>query len=733
MAHTDDTATATNIATADDSSAPTATADDVAERARAHTIINANRTKRDSDRSYKSEWKNYCAWVSEHRAHNVLPGGPKYLTRENADLYFSKQVVNRLVNPETARRVVSSLQRFADDIEYVDGQEIFTVESVTVKRALEAHKRLYIERKLGHVEDPHANLPTDVLSEEECVKALRLAATGRNWKDLMLCWSTCEQTFLRTDSMRKLSLCHLKCNHTHAPSCVKDYNYGAGYGFVDGFMMTYILDQFFHKTKDKKKRVVGAWRHKDFIRCSIGNLATNLFVRLFADSEINFYQAPLGKARPMWWDYKLIVEWKNEKAAYEAFKDLLGAAGLSWAKVSHLRKQGMEAGSFRGELESNQLGTMSKHKTEKIAVYETELLPPVLRVMAGFRQKSCYFVPRTRVFPREELLHHHFPNGVVQQNEREAATFLIFPRMRHWRTQMCSPQGDKSEAAANFLNVTLEFLAITMIQDGIYWLKDFPDHEATRLLLHVMPPWYPGWASQARDQCRELTAQHDVQSMQARGDAQGAVRLLLQQSLTELKNTITAQIDAVNSQISKQNGTLEAVILQQTTQISALEASLVQQRVPVAADEPATIAPLLLQLTLPPPPAEVTVHTRTVNETLRNIPRIPALPPELPQTMARLLEEHQAMSLNSFQFSSRFGWSTSLKIGFSRRQFLYSKIMGKAIQQTGGRGPTNRNALRNAAEALDVERNAMTVPQFLVHLKKNDPKTKSRQKRKCST
>jgi hypothetical protein len=130
-----------------------------------------------NDRSYDAEWKNYCAWFAEHRADNVLPEGPKYLTRENFYLYFSEKVVNHIVNPDSAHRVVSSPQRFANDIEYVDGQESFTVDSVSVKKALEAHKWLYKERMLLHVEDPHANLPTDVLSEDDCKKALQLAAT----------------------------------------------------------------------------------------------------------------------------------------------------------------------------------------------------------------------------------------------------------------------------------------------------------------------------------------------------------------------------------------------------------------------------------------------------------------------------------------------------------------------------------------------------------------------------
>ena len=182
-------------------------------------------------------------------------------TRENTNLYFIQRVVNCLITADSARQVVSSLQRYADDAEFVDGHKMFTVDSVTVRKALEAHKRFYKERILRQVEDPHA----------KCVKALQVAAPMRNWKDMMLCWATCEQTYLRNDLMRKLHLCHMKCNHTHAPSCLKDNNYGAGCGFADGFMMSYILDQFVHKTRGKPSGLLepGATRIFFAARCAI--------------------------------------------------------------------------------------------------------------------------------------------------------------------------------------------------------------------------------------------------------------------------------------------------------------------------------------------------------------------------------------------------------------------------------------------------------------------------------
>jgi Centromere DNA-binding protein complex CBF3 subunit, domain 2 len=399
-----------------------ATAATVAELARENTANNTERSRRVNDRTYVLEWRRYRAWVTLLRRNGVIPEGPKYLTREIVDLYFSSEVVNRQVCPSTAGRVVAALQRFAEDEEYIDGGEVFVVkQSDIVKKALETHTRLYVQRIMNTPEDPHADLPTNVLSEEDCLKILRLAVSCANWKDMTLTWTTCTQTFLRNDSMRKLHMRHLRCNSTHGPACGRDdtNNFGAGWGFADHEMITYVLDKYVHKCRSTKKQEVGAWRHKNFLNCSVGMLAMNLFVRLYADAEINFFGARVGEETPMWWDRPLIVEWSGDSSAYDAFETLLDNAGLEWAKVTHLRKLGIEQASALGGLASNQTSTMSKHKTEKgkMAVYETEIARPVCSVMAGFTKEGCYFVARSRLFPHERLRQLIFPNGLVPSDQ----------------------------------------------------------------------------------------------------------------------------------------------------------------------------------------------------------------------------------------------------------------------------------------------------------------------------
>jgi len=304
---------------------------DVAEQARVNTLNNSQRSRRANDSTYVREWRNYRAWVTLKRAQNLIPYGLKYITRENIDLYFSEVVAHRRINPDSARRVVSSLQRYADDEEYCDGSETFRIESPSVKRALETHSSDFHKRQQLVAEDPHNNLPTDILSEETEIRMLSFAAESANWKDMMLCWTACEQMHLRNHSVRKFALPHLRFGATHGPNKRQenpdDDNYGAGWGMTDFGMMSYILDKHVHKTRDRRKRVTGAWHHRHHPRCSSGNLAMNLFCRLYSDYDLNFYSAePLDdnapadapEPVPMWWERKLIVEWSNEKAVHNA-------------------------------------------------------------------------------------------------------------------------------------------------------------------------------------------------------------------------------------------------------------------------------------------------------------------------------------------------------------------------------------------------------------------------------
>jgi len=525
----------------------------VSELARAHTEFNAARAQTPLDRSYRVEINRYKVWVIQQRQLHTIPNGPKFLTRSNVDLYFSTSIANRgEISAESARRAVCSLQKFADQTEYC-GLEKFVIENEAVKRGLATQKHLCAQRireqSIG--KDPHDNLPTNMLTELEIDKVLRVAVGKRNYKDMLLCWTNCLQTFHRNTSMLILDLGHIKCNGTHGPNpgSIDDDNGGLGYGYQEKYMMSYILDKGLHKDRHTKKRVTGAWRHKNFLHCSTGNLAFNLMVRFFSANErqINFLHPP-NEPEPMWWHIKLINEWSSTQSAYDAFEELLSEADLSWEKTTHLRKLGMEYGSSRGELETNKLSTMSKHKNGKgkVADYETELYRAVLMVMAGFLQ-GFYWMPRSRLFPFNLLRQHfNFPT------EYACYVFLanhLFPQRPRWVQERESEFGDKSTAAANFLYETLPYLAMVIVQDGIYWIHDFPNHEITRLLLHAMPPWYPQWAAGARAECERMTLNRQDNQVNHLNDAAKAAFVSLQRNQEAFRAEIR-RFEAVRAQES---------------------------------------------------------------------------------------------------------------------------------------------------------------------------------------
>jgi hypothetical protein len=112
-----------------------------------------------ADKTYQLEWRRYREFIDRERKDKRIPEAEFYLTRENVDVYFG-EIVNKLtVVPDSARRVVSSLQWYSDNLEHPIKK--FVVESDAVKAALKAQKlhRIAIEAK--KIRDPHGKLPTD--------------------------------------------------------------------------------------------------------------------------------------------------------------------------------------------------------------------------------------------------------------------------------------------------------------------------------------------------------------------------------------------------------------------------------------------------------------------------------------------------------------------------------------------------------------------------------------------
>lgn len=88
--------------------------------------------------------------------------------------------------------------------------------------------------------------------------------------------------------------------------------------------------------------------------------------------------------------------------------------------------------------------------------------------MAGFLKSSAYFIPRTKL---------RLPHTIEWYEKK------LLPQLPTWRREIKSRHGDKSQCAKKFLNELIPFFIKVVIQDGIYFVRDFPNHPFSKLLV----------------------------------------------------------------------------------------------------------------------------------------------------------------------------------------------------------------------------------------------------------
>jgi hypothetical protein len=688
--------------------------DELVEQTRAHATTNAQNSKIEPDITYKREWKYYKEWVSAEISAGRMQNSPQFLSRARVDLYFHSMVVNRPLCPNSARRIVSSLQWYADNEEFIDGTSRFIVDSVAAQNALRLQNGKFLERLTEHHVDPHKNLPNDMLTPSNIERLLRCALESKNWRDLTFSWNLCEHTFLRADSSRKLEFGDLFIDKTHGP-CENGPN---------ASFLTFILRKKKHKERADSIRVVGAWRHKNFLRCATGMTAMNLLVRLHNHIELHFYRAR-GNARPRWQECRLIVGWEmgkhGEKSHSSAYEALYKKCNVSWAKVTHLRKLGMEHASTQGMTEE-ELGTLSKHITRKIARYETELYPPILKIMAGFKKEQDYFVPRTML---------DLPAGLTD----EALVSLFWPRIHHWReSQADTLLGDNPDpkcAAHNFLWEVLPFLARVIFQDGIFWIQEFPNHEASRLLLHVLPDWYPSWAEEARIKVDELLKNRETSMIERMNQASQAsfhaVQTSVQETRVEVIEHVNFRIDRLENKSNERHDRLERKVDMLIGHVANSNKSDNQTITQLTHHKENPIA----RVSLSPNNAdnnEVPRVMTTESPTSPELFLIPPVPKNFPESMVHLLQQHDTYDLGQYAHSDKRHWPKSIQMSFSRRLYLYQRIHDCASRMRNSQETFDEKLLR-AARQLDELRGGLSLTKYMSELKQQDPTVKSRKKR----
>jgi hypothetical protein len=738
------------------------------------------------DTTYKYEINKYKKWVDEQR---LIRHG-KYVTRDNIDLYFTEVQKDRLVNGNTGRRVVSALQAYATDVEYAGTADGFCVESNTVKQMLAVQKRQKTQNELDTAKDYHVKLSVKNLTYMEKGKIVRYVLENNKiyWSDFTTTWNACNQMFCRVDTMKKLKINDIYIDNNHSVGSIKQDN---EYTF-DHEMITLILRPHIHKERSSVTHVIGAYRHRDPYMCFTGCIAMNLFV-LLNTAKFNFYDEDYNidnnirteKGRctnrnyvePSWSKTPLIRKWNSDKAVRANYTQALKANNVEWEKVTHLRKSGIEAAAAAG-LDAQSIGTMSKHQTERGSSkmnnsYYTELFPPVLLWASGYDKDDIhsYNNPRTRLVIPDDY------------------SSTIFPDIAQWRTEQQSDRGDNRECARHFLESVIPFLVMVIIQDGIYWVKDYPNSEASRLLISMIPGTYTNWARDAR---KKISSQvKDVEQVQVdnlNATAQRAFNLMVstqeqhtqqsfqqhQRVLIVLEQTQQQQQQILVQQQQQQQHLLQQQqllqqVLQQQQQIQQgqqqgqekllRQQELLQQILQLQQQQDVNnnnienndnnindnnnnvdannvieveieaVAPIYQ----PPPPRQINMNydmivpivLPNINDVLRGDPTTPYIPPQLPKTLHDLVLQHYEYRLLTYVHESKKHWPRSIQSAYSKRKHIFQYIQDKAARMRGTDDIKTKTI--NAAMAIDRdERGMLTVNQFAQTILDNSTTRKKR-------
>ena len=717
--------------------------------------------KKAIDRTYHNEIKKYKKFIDSERASGTLELGPNYITRANVDLYFGEVVAKKKVKAATARRVVNALQALADYFEHAPPSEKFIIESPHVLAALEYQKQNSANRgsatpRPGTTEatkklpDPHDNVRTNMMTMADRKNALTVINTTRasDWGSQALTWMYGHSMFLRGHSCRCLELRDFICNETHGP----DQQLGNNNQHDPRTLAIILRTGEVHKDRYIIKKTVGCWRHKEWLLCSTGMTAMHLLYKLtLLGDSIDFFWIDQVNAYAKW-HLIPVIDYANYAQQYEATTAVIQSAGLDPNKVTrHHRTEGMEYGGSNG-LSGTELTTMSKHCIDKWTKYAPEISKETCKVMAGFGKTEGYYVPRAYLelpMPIDDLV------------------LLLFPHINQWKYQHKESERINKTARRsgnNFLLVLLPFLAKVAVQDGIYWIERFPLHQVS-LLLKQKIPGYEAWARYARQRVDANTRSYLGDQTRALNDAAHAAfasvgvkldimcerqekqsrdqQLLLQklrateEKLAKTEEKLTSCFREIQWLKNFHTNNQQPPDLQVANNNQAFAQPWNPRGPPAAGETPLQRAQQEQRNRSRQEQRQRSQHVRTQTEgdalsRLSATPRQPALPKELPKTIALLLQEHINLKLGDFEKAPKKTWAKNIRQSYSRRMAYYNYIFERAEMERpliALRGPMDTTDLKLTAVNMDQERGDMSVSAYLEWLKKNDGKVKSRKKR----
>jgi hypothetical protein len=221
---------------------------------------------------------------------------------------------------------------------------------------------------------------------------------------------------------------------------------------------------------------------------------------------------------------------------------------------------------------------------------------------------------------------------------------------------------------------------MVILQDGIYWLQQFPQHPATILLRHRLGAWYDYWALEKRKEVASLIQNLPLQQVNALNTAarEGfhAVNqnvLTIQKDQQSMKLIFSSEIQY----LKQKSDTIERTTVQIKQAVDQLvhdrtKAQALNVDFPTYTDDENENGQDNIESTDDhiPPVGDITaaqnnLHTEsiggnTINNMLRPVPLVPCINSKMPTCFKELLVQHRQGHLNSFQKANKGDWGAAL-------------------------------------------------------------------------
>lgn len=409
---------------------------------------------RKTNKTYVGEYKKFCKWCMDELPHEDLPG---YISRANVDAYHTRAIIYRSGNRNSVMRVAVGLQWFYANVEQPGGPAFAVRSTVTancINMQQDRHKSGANERHGGV--DPHKGLK-DLMPEGDTKRIVTHIHKNRSdWGSLSMSYTWGVNAGVRGASSRKLVLCDLNLSRGFGPERE---------GPRCRTLMLILRKGDVHKDNHGTDKQVACWRHRDYLLCSAFNTALHVINSLRANDSINFLHKE-KKKRASWWDYPLI-EYDTLSQESAAMTEVFLSTGVESSKLTHNRTQAVQRAGSEG-LAPWQVNTFTKHLLNKFHTsYQSESDKEACKVMAGFSKDEAHFVAEGHL-----TLPH--PLHLMMR--------MLLPNYARWCAEAASTYGDKSTCCRKFLGDILPYLVEVLVQGGIYFIRDFPNHEMSNYL-----------------------------------------------------------------------------------------------------------------------------------------------------------------------------------------------------------------------------------------------------------